>query len=45
MTEEFGFVVELDGEPQSPSASSFPNLHEIAADLDGRLLPVQSAAA
>jgi hypothetical protein len=35
---EFGFVVELDGVPQS-FAIALPNLHEITTDLDGRLLP------
>lgn len=38
MPAEFGFVVELDGVPQS-FAIALPNLHEIAADLDGRLFP------
>ena len=38
MPEEFGIVVELDGVAQS-FAIALPNLHEIAADFDGRLLP------
>jgi hypothetical protein len=33
-----GFVVELDGEPQA-FGIVLPNLHEILADLDGRLFP------
>lgn len=39
MPEEFGIVVELDGAPQS-FAIALPNLHEITADLDGRLFPL-----
>jgi hypothetical protein len=35
---DFGVVVELDGVPQS-FAVALPNLHEILADLDGRLFP------
>jgi hypothetical protein len=35
---EFGVVVELDGVPQS-FAIALPNLHEILADLDGKLFP------
>jgi hypothetical protein len=35
---ELGIVVELDGVPQS-FAIALPNLHEITADLDGRLFP------
>lgn len=35
---DFGVVVELDGVPQS-FAIALPNLHEILADLDGRLFP------
>ncbi len=38
MPADFGMVVELDGVPQS-FAIALPNLHEITADLDGRLLP------
>ncbi|MBY6240695.1 hypothetical protein [Methylosinus sp. Sm6] len=38
MPPEFGIVVELDGVPQS-FAVTLPNLHEITADFDGRLLP------
>jgi hypothetical protein len=38
MSPEFGVVVELDGVPQS-FAIALPNLHEITADLNGRLLP------
>ncbi len=38
MPKEFGVVVELDGVPQS-FAIALPNLHEITADLNGRLLP------
>ncbi|MBI1866880.1 MAG: hypothetical protein HYS06_01035 [Methylocystis sp.] len=35
---DFGAVIELDGVPQS-FAVALPNLHEITADLDGRLFP------
>lgn len=38
MPPELGIVVELDGVPQS-FAIALPNLHEITADLGGRLLP------
>lgn len=38
MPPEFGIVVELDGVAQS-FAVALPNLHEITADLDGRLFP------
>jgi hypothetical protein len=38
MSPEFGGVAELDGVPQS-FAIALPNLHEITADLNGRLLP------
>jgi hypothetical protein len=38
MSPEFGIVVELDGVPQS-FAIALPNLHEITADLNGRLFP------
>jgi hypothetical protein len=38
MPPEFGIVVELDGTPQA-FALAIPNLLEITADLDGRLLP------
>jgi hypothetical protein len=38
MPPEFGIVVELDNVPQS-FAITLPNLHEIIADFDGRLLP------
>lgn len=38
MPSDFGFVIELDGVPQA-FAVVLPNLHEITADLDGRLLP------
>jgi hypothetical protein len=38
MPSEFGGVAELDGVPQS-FAIALPNLHEITADLNGRLLP------
>ena len=34
-----GFVIELDGTPQA-FGIVLPNLHEILADLDGRLLPL-----
>ena len=36
MTPDWGFVVELDGEPVAFGVI-IPNLHEIVADLDGRL--------
>ncbi len=39
MSDDFGGVVELDGEPVS-FGSAVPNLHEITADLDGRLFPL-----
>ena len=35
---EFGIVVELDGAPVS-FVIALPNLHEIAADMNGRLFP------
>jgi hypothetical protein len=35
---EYGIVAELDGVPQS-FAIALPNLHEITADLNGRLFP------
>ena len=38
MPPEFGIVVEFDGVPQS-FVIALPNLHEITADLDGRLFP------
>ena len=38
MSPEFGIVVELDGVPQS-FAIALPNLHEITADLNGKLFP------
>jgi hypothetical protein len=38
MTEDFGFVVEVDGDPVS-FGIVIPNLHEITADLNGRLFP------
>ncbi len=38
MPEDFGAVVELDGAPVS-FVVALPNLHEITADLNGRLLP------
>ena len=38
MPPEGGFMVELDGEPQAFGVI-LPNLHEITADLGGRLLP------
>lgn len=38
MPAELGVVVELDGVPQS-FAIALPNLHEITADLNGRLFP------
>jgi hypothetical protein len=39
MPPEFGIVVELDGVPQA-FAIALPNLHEITADLGGRLFPL-----
>jgi hypothetical protein len=39
MPEEGGFIVELDGEPQAFGVI-LPNLHEITADLHGRLFPL-----
>lgn len=39
MPPEFGIVVELDDVPQS-FAIALPNLHEITADLGGRLFPL-----
>ncbi len=36
MTEDYGFVTEIDGEPVS-FGIIVPNLHDIAADFDGRL--------
>ena len=36
--EDAGFVIELDG-ATAAFAIILPNLHEITADLDGRLLP------
>jgi len=38
MPAEYGIVVELDGAPQS-FLVALPNLHEIAADLNGSLFP------
>jgi hypothetical protein len=38
MTEDFGFIVEVQGEPVS-FGIVIPNLHEITADLNGRLFP------
>ncbi|MFV0280707.1 MAG: hypothetical protein ACK5JM_08090 [Rhodoblastus sp.] len=38
MTEDWGFVTEIDGEPVA-FGIVVPNLHEIVADLDGRLFP------
>ncbi|HTV32813.1 MAG TPA: hypothetical protein VME69_06880 [Methylocella sp.] len=38
MPPEGGFMIELDGEPQA-FGIILPNLHEITADLSGRLLP------
>jgi hypothetical protein len=38
MPEEGGFMIELDGAPQA-FGLILPNLHEITADLGGRLLP------
>jgi hypothetical protein len=39
MPPEGGFIIELDGAPQA-FGIVLPNLHEITADLDGRLLPL-----
>lgn len=39
MTEEWGFVTELDGEPVA-FGIVVPNLHEATADLGGRLFPL-----
>jgi hypothetical protein len=39
MPPEGGFMVELDGAPQA-FGIVLPNLHEITADLDGRLFPL-----
>ena len=39
MIEELGFVTELDGEPVA-FGIIIPNLHEMTADLGGRLLPL-----
>ncbi|WOJ90529.1 hypothetical protein RZS28_04320 [Methylocapsa polymorpha] len=39
MPPEGGFMIELDGEAQA-FAVILPNLHEITADLDGRLFPL-----
>lgn len=39
MTEDWGFVTELDGEPVA-FGIVVPNLHEITADLGGRLFPL-----
>ncbi|MDE2362074.1 MAG: hypothetical protein KGM42_05290 [Hyphomicrobiales bacterium] len=36
MTPDYGFVIELDGEPVA-FGIVIPNLHEIVADMDGRL--------
>lgn len=38
ITPDYGIVAELDGVPQS-FAIALPNLHEITADLNGRLFP------
>jgi len=38
MPEDFGFVFELDGEPAA-FGIGIPNLHEMTADLKGRLFP------
>ncbi len=38
MTEDWGFVTELDGEPVA-FGIVVPNLHEVTADLNGRLFP------
>lgn len=38
MPEEGGFIIELDGEPAA-FGIVLPNLHEILADMHGRLLP------
>ncbi len=39
MTEDWGFVTEIDGEPVA-FGIVVPNLHEVTADLDGRLFPL-----
>jgi len=39
MPPEGGFIIELDGTPQA-FGIVLPNLHEITADLDGRLFPL-----
>jgi hypothetical protein len=39
MPPEGGFIIELDGAPQA-FGIVLPNLHEITADLDGRLFPL-----
>jgi hypothetical protein len=39
MPAEGGFMIELDGTPQA-FGIILPNLHEITADLDGRLFPL-----
>jgi hypothetical protein len=39
MPPEGGFMIELDGAPQA-FGIVLPNLHEITADLDGRLFPL-----
>ena len=39
MPAEGGFLIELDGKPQA-FGIVLPNLNEITADLDGRLLPL-----
>jgi len=39
MPPEGGFIIELDGTPQA-FGIAVPNLHEITADLGGRLLPL-----
>ena len=38
MTEDWGFVTEIDGEPVA-FGIIVPNLHEVTADLGGRLFP------
>jgi len=39
ITPDYGIIAELDGVPQS-FAIALPNLHEITADLKGRLFPL-----
>ena len=39
ITEDYGFVTELDGEPVA-FGIVIPNLHEATADLGGRLMPL-----